>query len=280
VARRFHRRDIGVVTTPVELFGLEGCVAVVTGGAQGLGRGICEALAVVGAHVAVLDIDADLAEDVARSLPTEAIAVGVDIRRRAELDDAVAEVTRRLGAARVWINNVGGMAGVTAGPTLELQEQDLERVLELNVTGTLLACQTALAALIAAGQGGAIVNVCSLQGMRAAPQLAAYGAAKAAVAHLTQTLALEYAEHGVRINAVAPSYVETPASAALVSPERREATVRAIPLGFVSEPTDVAGTVLAMASDLTRFVTGQVLIADGGLSLTTARPPRGRPGGG
>jgi 3-oxoacyl-[acyl-carrier protein] reductase len=111
--------------------------------------------------------------------------------------------------------------------------------------------------------------------VQAAPQLAAYGAAKAGVAHLTRTLALEYAHAGIRVNAVAPSFVDTPTSAALVSAERREASVRAIPLGFISQPADIAGTVLALASDLTRFVTGQLIVADGGLSLTTARPHRG-----
>lgn len=261
-----------------DLFGLAGRVAVVTGGGQGLGRGICEAFASVGAKVAVLDIDAEMADDVARSLPTEAIGLGADVRHKAELDDATAEVLRRLGAPRAWVNNVGGLAGVAAGPTIELAAGDLQRVLELNVTGTLLACQSAIVALAATGEGGAIVNICSLQGMKGSPHLAAYGAAKAAVAHLTQTLALEHAPQHIRVNAVAPSFVETPASALLVSEERRAASLRSIPLGFISQPPDIAGTVLALASDLTRFVTGQVLIADGGLSLTTARPHRAQIG--
>jgi NAD(P)-dependent dehydrogenase (short-subunit alcohol dehydrogenase family) len=267
------------VSAIADLLGLAGKVAVVTGGGQGLGRGICELLAVAGAEVAVLDIDGDLADDAARSLPTEALGLAVDVRRRVELDDAAAEIGRRLGPPRVWVNNVGGMAGAEPGPTDEFAQDDFERILELNVTGTFLACQTALGALVTAG-GGAIVNVCSLQGVQAAPQLAAYGAAKAAVAHLTRTLALEFAPKGVRVNAVAPSFVETPASAALVSHERREASLRAIPLGFISQPADIAGTVLAFASDLTRFVTGQIVVADGGLSLTTARPHRGVPGSG
>jgi NAD(P)-dependent dehydrogenase (short-subunit alcohol dehydrogenase family) len=257
-----------------DLFGLEGRVALVTGGGQGLGRAICEAFAQVGARVAVLDIDGDLADDVARSLPTEAIALAVDVRRRVDLDDAAAETGRALGPIRTWVNNVGGMAGVTPGPTVDVPQDDIERIIELNLTGTLLACQAAIHALVA-NDGGTIVNVCSLQGVQASPQLATYGAAKAGVAHLTRTLALEYAHAAIRVNAVAPSFVETPASAAMVSPERREASLRAIPLGFISQPADIAGTVLALASDLTRFVTGQLVVADGGLSLTTARPHRG-----
>jgi 3-oxoacyl-[acyl-carrier protein] reductase len=258
-----------------DLFGLAGKVAVVTGGGQGLGRAICEVLAQAGARVAVLDIDGDLADDVARALPTEALALAVDVRRKVEIDDAAAEIGRSLGAIGVWVNNVGGLAGATPGPTVDVAQDDIERILELNLTGTLLSCQTAIATFIAAGDGGVVVNVCSLQGVQASPQLAVYGAAKAGVAQLTRTLALEYARDRIRVNAVAPSFVETPASAALVSPERREASVRAIPLGFISQPTDIAGTVLALASDLTRFVTGQLIIADGGLSLTTARPHRG-----
>jgi NAD(P)-dependent dehydrogenase (short-subunit alcohol dehydrogenase family) len=258
-----------------DLLGLDGRVVVVTGGGQGLGRAICETFATAGARVAVVDIDAELAEDVARSLPVEAIALGADIRQRAELDDAAAEIARRLGAVRSWVNNVGGMAGATPGPTLDVTQSDLEHVVGLNLTGTFVACQVALGALLANEDGGTIVNVCSLQGVQAAPQLAAYGAAKAGVAHLTRTLALEYAHRGIRVNAVAPSFVETPASAAMVSPERRDASLRAIPLGRISQPADIAGTVLAFASDLTRFVTGQLVIADGGLSLTTARPHRG-----
>lgn len=259
-----------------DLFGLDGSVAVVTGGGQGLGRAICEALASVGARVAVLDIDGELAEDVAASLPCEAMPLALDVRQKAELDDAVADIVRHLGPIRAWVNNVGGMASVAPGPSLDVGQGDFERVIELNLTGTFLACQAAIGSMRATG-GGAIVNVCSLQGVQAAPQLAAYGAAKAGVAHLTKTLALEYARDGIRVNAVAPSFVETPASAAMVSPERREQSRRAIPLGFISTPADVAATVLAFASDLTRFVTGQVLVADGGLSLTTARPHRGAP---
>jgi NAD(P)-dependent dehydrogenase (short-subunit alcohol dehydrogenase family) len=262
-----------------DLFGLADRVAVVTGGGQGLGRAICEILATVGARVAVVDIDGDLADDVARSLPTEAISIAADVRRKVDLDDMTAEVHGALGPIRTWINNVGGMAGVPPGPTVEVEQSGFEDIIQLNLTGTFLSCQAALQALLSA-DGGSIVNVCSLQGIQASPQLAAYGAAKAAIVHLTRTLALEYAGRGIRVNAVAPSFIETPASAALVSPERREASVRAIPLGWISKPTDVAGTVLALASDLTRFVTGQVVVADGGLSLTTARPHRGAPGSG
>jgi NAD(P)-dependent dehydrogenase (short-subunit alcohol dehydrogenase family) len=263
------------VADDADLFGLCDRVAVVTGGGQGLGRAIAEAFAAVGARVAVLDIDPELADDVATSLPTEALGLAVDVRRKGDLDDAVSEVARRLGPVRSWVNNVGGMAGAVPGPTIDVGHDDIERILELNLTATILSCQAALQAILGTGDGGSIVNICSLQGVQAAPQLAAYGAAKAGVVQLTRTLALEHARDGVRVNAVAPSFVETPASAAMVTPERRAASEAAIPLGFISKPADIAGTVLALASDLTRFVTGQVVVADGGLSLTTARPHRG-----
>jgi 3-oxoacyl-[acyl-carrier protein] reductase len=266
------------VSPLADLVGLSGRVAVVTGGGQGLGLGIAQVLTTAGARVAVLDIDAALATSAAQSVGGGARGWQADVRDAARLTAVAEQIEAEMGPVSVWVNNVGGMAGAPAGPTLDLSSDDLSRVLELNVTGTLLACQAALRSMLATGAGGAIVNVCSLQGVKASPHLAAYGAAKAAVAHLTQTLALEYAPQGIRVNAVAPSFVETPASATLVSAERRAASLAAIPLGFISQPPDVAGTVLALASDLTRFVTGQLIVADGGLSLTTARPHRGQVG--
>jgi 3-oxoacyl-[acyl-carrier protein] reductase len=260
-------RDTSTLAT---LVGLTGKVAVVTGGGQGLGLGIAQALTAAGARVVVLDIDDSLGES--------AVGMAADVRDQAMLEAVVARIEAELGPVSVWVNNVGGMAAAPPGPTIDLSADDLSRVLELNVTGTLLACQVALRSMLAAGSGGAIVNVCSLQGVKASPHIAAYGLAKAAVAHLTQTLALEYADRGVRVNAVAPSFVETPASSAFVTAERRAVSLAAIPLGFISQPADVAGTVLALASDLTRFVTGQLIVADGGLSLTTARPHRGQIG--
>lgn len=256
----------------IDLFGLDGRTVVVTGGAAGIGKGIAEVMATVGARVAVLDLDADAAEAAGASVG--GIGVVADICDGAALAAAVAAVVDRLGPLALWVNNAGGLAGHRATPSLEVERSAVEDIVGLNLVGTLSACQAAARSMIAHGEGGAIVNICSLQGERSAPQLAAYGAAKAGVASLTRSLALEWAPHGIRVNGVAPSIVDTPAVAAQVTAERRAATLAAMPLAMIADPHDIATVVLALGSNLSRYVTGQVLLADGGMSLTTARAHR------
>ena len=251
-------------------FDLAGRSVVVTGGAQGLGAGVVEAFESVGARVAVVD----LAQPPAGS---DRLHVVGDITSAQSMDAAVRRVVTEAGGIDVWVNNAGGWAGTEAAPLLDTDPDDFDAVVALNLRGTFVATRAAAAAMVAGGTGGAIVNVCSLQGVRASPHQVGYGAAKAAVAHLTETAALELAPHGIRVNAVAPSFVETPASASKVSPDRRAATVRAMPLGRVATPAEVAGMILALGSRLGAFTTGQVVVVDGGLSLTTARPHRGQP---
>lgn len=259
---------------------LAGRVALVTGGAQGIGRACAHALAGAGAAVAVADVAAAGAASVAeelRAAGARALELGVDVRDEAAMADAVARAGETLGPLDVLVHNAGGVGGAPAVPVTDMATADLEAVLGLNVVGTFVTCRAVARAMLAVPQPGhdrALVLVGSLQGLLGSPHLAGYGAAKAGVTHLATTLALELAPAGVRVNVVAPSMTATPAVEAKVTPERRRATEAAVPLGRIGRPGDVAAAALWLASPAAGFVTGQTIVVDGGLSLTTARPGR------
>lgn len=184
---------------------------------------------------------------------------------------AVVQAAGELGGIDGLVNNAGSVVGGPAS-LAEQNFEDFSATLAMNGTSVLAATQAAAGLM---GGPGAVVNIASLQGTNASPGLYQYGAAKASVIHLTKSLALELAPRHIRVNAVAPAMTLTPAVKRGVSAERRAASIAAIPLGYAGEAEDIAGTVGFLLSDLARFITGQLLVADGGLSLTTARPHRG-----
>ena len=246
--------------------GLTGRSVVVTGGASGIGLATVRFLQDEGAAVAILDRDAEGAEAV--GVPW----VQADLADPDAWSAAVVQAAGELGGIDGLVNNAVSVVG---GPA-SLAKQNLDdfsATLAMNGTSVLAATQAAVDLMRGPG---AVVNIASLQGTNASPGLYQYGAAKAAVIHLTKSLALELAPRHIRVNAVAPAMTLTPAVMRGVSSERRAASIAAIPLGYAGEPEDIAGTVGFLLSDLARFITGQLLIADGGLSLTTARPHRGQ----
>jgi NAD(P)-dependent dehydrogenase (short-subunit alcohol dehydrogenase family) len=260
--------------------GLTGKGVVVTGGANGIGKGCVLAFAREGARVVSIDID----EDASTSLPkeTEAFAgevapvIGdvsdVDVLRR------VARQMADTGTVDVVVNNVGGLLGHAPRPSLDVDEDEWRDVVDFNLRPTFLGCKVFSQAMIDTGTPGSIINIGASLALRAAPQLAAYAAAKAGVISLTQTLALELAPHRIRVNSVAPIYTDTPATQRYSSGERRDQSEATIPLGRVAQPEDMAGVVLFLGSHLSQFVTGQSILVDGGLLSTTLRPPRTRAG--
>jgi NAD(P)-dependent dehydrogenase (short-subunit alcohol dehydrogenase family) len=257
--------------------GLSGKVAVVTGGAQGIGRACVIALAREGAAVVCVDNDGNAAgalmADVTGFAGGVVVEVG-DVREAADLERA-AQRASALGGADILVNNVGGLLGTEPTPTLDVDEGQWAALADFNLRPTFLGCQVFARHMIDRGQGGSIVNISASLALRAAPQLAAYAAAKAGVDSLTRTLAVELAAHGIRVNAVSPAFTDTPSTVRYAGGERRELTARSIPLGRVGQPEDMAGTVLFLASPLSAFVTGQTMLVDGGLLCTTLRPPRG-----
>jgi NAD(P)-dependent dehydrogenase (short-subunit alcohol dehydrogenase family) len=260
--------------------GLAGKVVVVTGGANGIGRGCVLAFAREGARVVSIDVD----EAASAALPAAAaglagdvLALVGDVRDVGALERAAHQATE-LGGLDVAVNNVGGLVGTEPTPSLDVDEDSWRAVVDFNLRPTFLGCQVFAREMIAAGTPGSIVNIGASNSLRGSPHLAAYAAAKAGVINLTQTLSLELAPHGIRVNNVAPIFTDTPSTQRYSSGERRALTAATIPLGRVAEPEDMAGVVVFLASPLSRFVTGQTIVVDGGLLTTTLRPPRGASG--
>ena len=245
-------------------FDLSGRVALVTGAARGIGRACAIALAEAGADVALglrdRAEDGDVA-DIVRTRGRLALPLQMDVTRRDEIVRAVAEATARLGRIDILVNNAG------IGPpnaATDVTEDDFDRTVAVNLKGTFFVAQEVGRGMIARGFGR-IVNLGSQAGAVALPTESVYCMTKAAIAHLTRCLAVEWAAHGVNVNAVAPTFIRTPGTARWLENEdfRRDLLAR-IPLGRVGEPRDVAGAVVFLASPAAAMITGATLLIDGG----------------
>ncbi len=248
---------------------LTGRTALVTGGSRGLGRAIAVALAHAGADVAVASrtpAGVESVLDEIRSAGRRAIAVEMDVSDVQQVEDGGTHVVDELGALDVLVNNAGGGAGLT--PAEELSPTDFQRVIDVNLTGTFVACRAAFPAMRARGFGR-IVNVSSQAGIVALPGEAAYCAAKAAVSHLTRCLAVEWGTHAINVNAVAPTFIRTPGTEPALSDAAFRADVeeRIAALHRIGEPVDVSGAVVFLCSPAASLITGETLVIDGGWTI-------------
>ena len=256
--------------------GFAGKVAVVTGAGAGAGRAAALLLAEMGAKVVPVDIVNEIAEDAAaeiRAAGGEAMGASADVTDEARVQGLFDQTLDRFGRVDTLINNVGNMRGHKPSPIVDMDWEFWEVSVAQNLKSTFLCSQAAARAMIANQTKGAIVNIASLSGLRASVRLAPYGAAKAGVMQFTKTLAVELAPHGIRVNCVGPASINAPPGKTRLPQWRMDEMAKSIPLGRLSEPEDIAGIAVALASDLASFVTGQIVMCDGGLACTSSRPP-------
>ena len=241
---------------------LTGRTAFVTGGSRGIGLAITQALHGAGARVAVVGRDLARAEAVAGELNERAAAVACDVAVAGQVEDAVGAAERALGPIDILVNN----AGVTRDNILlRLTEEDWDAVLDANLKGAFLTTRAVIKGMMKR-RAGRIVNIASVVGLTGNRGQANYAASKAGLIGFTKSVAREYASRGVLANCVAPGYIATDMTAAL--PDAARATLlQDIALGRLGEPGDVAGAVLFLASDLAAYMTGQVLVVDGGMVI-------------
>jgi NAD(P)-dependent dehydrogenase (short-subunit alcohol dehydrogenase family) len=250
--------------TSLDLFRLDGQTAVVVGGAGGLGAAMARGLAEAGAAVAVADRNADQAGRVADGIAKgggRAIAVAVDVADRASVERMAAEVEDRLGPIEVLVNS----AGIThRSPAAEFPEAEWHRVIAVNLTGVFLGCQVVGRHMLARRRGR-IVNVASIAGQIGLTGTVAYAASKGGVVMLTRALAVEWAPHHVRVNAIAPSWFESNIGDLIHrEPGYAERAMRRVPVGRMGTPDELIGAALYLASDASTMVTGHILAVDGG----------------
>jgi NAD(P)-dependent dehydrogenase (short-subunit alcohol dehydrogenase family) len=250
--------DAATTTVPAgpAAFSLRGRRAVVTGAATGIGRAIAEALGAAGAHVAGID-KAEI--DGVGHLMLEG-----DTGRVEDVERLAAAAVDAFGGIDIWVNNA---ARLMVKPLLETSDDDWHGLLAANLHGYFYGCRAAGRAMVAQGTGGRIVNVSSAADILVVADLSAYTAAKGAIVAMTKVLALELADHRITVNAIAPGAIDTPLNKTAWSEEVRRTYEQRIGLHRIGTPEEVADAALFLCSDASRYVTGQELVVDGGLTI-------------
>src|SRR5690606_7899820 len=259
-----------------ELYDLSGKTALVTGGAMGIGAGIVKRLAEAGANVVVADLDLASAERTVQEVNSNgggrALAAQADASNPADVARVTQLAVDTFGSLDILVNNAGIFP---PAPFLEADTNMVRKVLDVNVMGVYLHSQAAARQMVQQGNGGRIIHIASIDGFRPSGNLVHYDASKGAVIMMTKAMALELAEHGITVNAVAPGAVATPGTGmggGETAPEELKAQIEgiqnAIPMRRWGRPDDIANAVLYLASAGTTYITGEVIVVDGGWLLT------------
>jgi NAD(P)-dependent dehydrogenase (short-subunit alcohol dehydrogenase family) len=253
-------------------------VAVVTGGGGGIGRAIALAFASVGADVVIGDIVPERCEEAAarvRELGRRALAVPTDVMQTAQIHALIGRAASEFGRIDILVNNAGG---VNPRPFIEQSERSWRRHIDLNLVSVLAATSAAVPIMIKGGQGGSIITVTSIEASRAAPSYSVYAACKAGLNNFTRTLAVELADHRIRVNAIAPDMTDTPGIRGILTgpvdpsksveftDEQKNAVARRIPLGRPGIDTECGNAAVFLASRMSSYITGIILPVDGGTS--------------
>jgi 2-deoxy-D-gluconate 3-dehydrogenase len=264
--------------TIAQLFDLSGKGAVVTGGAIGIGEGIAFRLAEAGAGVMVADIDLKAATQTAEQIKAsggKARAIRADVRSAADAEKVAQATVDAFGSLDILVNNAGIYP---SSRFVDTTEELWDKVLDTNLKGAFLYSQAAARAMIKAGHGGRIINIASIEALKPQGALVPYNTSKSGVVMLTKSMALELAANKILVNAVAPGGIQTPGALATVDnrcqalgvtlEELGQTFIQRVPLGCLGEPDDIAKVVLFLASGAADFVTGELILVDGGHLLT------------
>jgi gluconate 5-dehydrogenase len=256
-----------------DLFALDGKVAVIPGGSGAIGSALAAGLATAGARVAIVGRDQDKAEaalEGVRLAGSDGLAVAADVTNPDDAQRAVDDTVAHFGRLDIVVNAVGGGAGRVLFDAEEYPVAEWDWIYELNVRSAVLPTQAAVRQMIRGGRGGRVVNISSVRGQLGIDAgYSAYVAAKGAIDSLTRQWATEWAKHGITVNAISPTFVDTPQVAMLLGdPAFKAGVVARIPIGRVGETADLLGAVLLFCSDASSFITGQILTIDGGLTAT------------
>jgi NAD(P)-dependent dehydrogenase (short-subunit alcohol dehydrogenase family) len=252
------------MTSPADLFDLDGKVAIVTGASSGLGWQFALSLARAGAKVALAARRVERLGELARQIESfdgRAIPIALDVTDPQSIADCVATAETELGPVSILVNNAGV---AERGHVLEHSKEAWDRAISVNLDGVWLMAQETARHIARLGHGGTIINIASVLGLVARPQLVSYCASKAAVVNLTRAMALDLAQHDIRVNAIAPGYIETDINREFLRSEPGQAMIAEIPQRRVGNPEDLDGALLLLASDASRFMTGSVIVVDGG----------------
>lgn len=248
-----------------KLFDLKGKTAIITGGANGIGKASCQMLAAYGAKVVVSDYNLEDAKQTAKEINGnggKAIAIDCDVTKDEALVNLVDKTVAEFGGIHILVNNVGGGGAGKESP-YDIEVEQFKKVFEMNVFSMWRLCQLVAPHMKKSGYGS-IINMSSMASVNKSPAISAYASSKAAINHMTRNLAFDYGPDEIRINAIGPGAVRTHALSTVLTPEIEKKMLAHTPINRLGEPEDIAGAVLYFAAPISSWTSGQVLFVNGG----------------